>query len=355
MKKKIFLILTLVLIIILLYNFTPVFAPLKGEQKDNQEQVEISSPKAKTIYVSENGWLKLNGTSLINKYNEPIQLKGISSHGLQWYSDVLTKDNLKKLKETWNINAFRIAMYTAQNGYISNPEKYKEIVVNTVNSLIDLDMYVIIDWHTLADNNPNIYKEQAKSFFDEISLLYADKPNVIYEICNEPNGNSVSWNEEIKPYAEEIIPIIRKNSPLSLIIVGTPSWCKELKPVADSPLEFENILYSCHFYANTHGKDLRDEVSKALERKLPIIVSEFGTTDASGNGNVNTEETKNWINFLNEKSISYINWSFSYKDESSAILRKEFIEPSQDDSLNEKDLNTYLTESGLLIKELYKN
>lgn len=342
MNKKIILILILILIIIFLYNFTPIFAPLKENSK-----------KAKSPYVSENGWLKLNGTSLRNKYDETIQLKGISSHGLQWYADVLTNNNLKNLKDTWNTNAFRLAMYTAENGYISNPEKYKEIVINTVNMLIDLDMYVIIDWHTLTDNNPNNYKEQAKAFFDEISLLYADKPNVIYEICNEPNGNSVSWEDEVKPYAEEIIPVIRKNSPSSLIIVGTPSWCKELKPVADSPLKFENILYSCHFYANTHGKDLRDEVSIALEKNLPIIVSEFGTTDASGNGEVNKDETKTWINFLNEKKISYINWSFSYKDESSAILKKEFVENISEQSSAERDLNNYLTESGTLVKELY--
>ena len=96
-----------------------------------------------------------------------------------------------------------------KNGYISDKENIKNKVIEIADNVIDLDMYVIIDWHILMDNNPNTHKEEAKEFFREMSTLYADTPNVIYEICNEPNGNSVTWDKSIKPYAEEIIPIIR--------------------------------------------------------------------------------------------------------------------------------------------------
>lgn len=352
--KKCFLIIIIFIVtILILYNFTPIFEPLK----------EIIVP---TQYVHDNGWLKVEGAKLKNNKNQDFILKGISSHGIQWYSDILTYNNLKILKETWNINVFRIAMYTTENGYISNKENIKQKLIEIANNVIDLDMYVIIDWHTLTDNDPNIYKAEAKLFFDEISTLYKDTPNVIYEICNEPNGNSVNWNENIKPYAEEIIPIIRKNSPNSLIIVGTPSWCKELSPVAQNPLNYENILYSCHFYAGTHKQELRNEIDKALNNNLPIIVSEWGTTDASGNGSVDTEETKKWIEFLKNKNISFINWSFSYKDESSAIINKNFSTENQQTVNNynensstttnelEKNMcvNDYLTESGKLVKSL---
>ena len=300
----------------------------------------------KTPFVSYNGWLKVENTNLKNNKNEVFTLKGISSHGLQWFSDILTYDNLKNLKETWKINVFRIAMYTDENGYISKKEETKNNLKRIVNDLIDLDMYVIIDWHILHDNNPNIYKEDAKKFFAEISELYKDTPNVIYEICNEPNGNDVTWDKDVKPYAEEIIPIIRKNSPKSLIIVGTPCWCQQLEPAANNPLKYENILYSCHFYAGTHKQWLRDEVSKALTKNLPIIISEFGTTDASGNGNVDIEESKKWIDFLNEKNISYINWSFAYKNESSAIILENY------GNNKNQDFNNYLSESGKFIKSI---
>ena len=237
--------------------------------------------------------------------------------------------------------------------------KMKQKLIEITNNLIDLDMYVIIDWHTLKDNDPNKYKEDAKVFFDEISTLYKDSPNIIYEICNEPSGNTVTWDDQIKPYAEEIIPIIRKNAPKSLIIVGTPNWCKDLTSPSNNKLNYENILYSCHFYAGTHKQELRDEIDKALQNNLPVIVSEWGTTDASGNGSVDIEESKKWIEYLNSKKISHINWSFSNKNESSAIIRQDYLEnPDNNDTSNNEDnlkndFNDYLTESGKFVKSIF--
>lgn len=361
--KKIFVMILILIIIFLLYNFTPVFAPIK-EQLEEEKYSQ---------FVSDNGWLTVEQTKIKNSRNEDFSLKGVSSHGIQWYSEILTYDNLKNLKETWGINVFRIAMYTNENGYISNPDAIKQKVIEIANNVIDLDMYVIIDWHTLSDNDPNQYKNEAKIFFEEMSTLYANTPNVIYEICNEPSGNTVTWDEQIKPYAEEIIPIIRANSPNSLIIVGTPNWCKNLDVVADNPLSYSNILYSCHFYAGSHGEDLQKSIDYALSKNLPIFVSEWGTTDASGNGSIYLDESKQWIDFLNERNIGFVNWSFSNKNETSAILsytyniNTQIDENAQTgtnsaitnlatstnssfDTSTQTDFNNYLTDSGKFVK-----
>ena len=68
------------------------------------------------------------------------------------------------------------------------------------------DMYVIVDWHILSDNNPNMHKDEAIDFFAQMSKEFSGHNNVIYEICNEPNGGT-SW-EEIKSYAQEVIPCL---------------------------------------------------------------------------------------------------------------------------------------------------
>ena len=296
-----------------------------------------------TPYVSHNGFLKVKDSNLVNQYNKKIQLKGLSSHGLQWYSDLITSENLQYLKENLNINVFRIAMYTAENGYISNKENIKQKAMEITDMAINLDLYVIIDWHILSDGNPNTYKEDAKEFFDEFSEKYKDAPNVIYEICNEPNG--VSWDNDVKPYAEEIIPIIRNNSPKSLIIVGNPNWCRDLDKVKDNPLDFENVMYSCHFYAGSHLKEIKEKLQIAFDNNLPIFVSEWGTTDYTGNGNVYRDESIELINFINEHNISWVNWSFCNKNEGSAILKSDY-------SLNFSNIDEYLSESGMLVKEL---
>ena len=298
----------------------------------------------KTPYVSYNGFLKVKGSTLVNQYNNEIQLRGLSSHGLQWYSDLITTENLQYLKENFNINVFRIAMYTAENGYINNKETIKQKAMEITDMAISLDLYVIIDWHILSDGNPNMYKDEAKEFFDEFSNKYKNVPNVIYEICNEPNGQNVTWDNDVKPYAEEIIPVIRNNSPKSLVIVGTPNWCRDLDKVINNTLDFDNVLYSCHFYAGSHLKEIKEKLQIAFDNKLPVFVSEWGTTNYTGDGNPYENESTELINILNENNISWVNWSFCNKNEGSAILMPSY-------NLN-SNIDEYLSESGKIVKNL---
>ena len=181
-------------------------------------------------------------------------------------------------------------------------------------------MYVIIDWHILSDSNPNTYKKQAKAFFKSMAQKYQGHENVIYEICNEPNGGA-SW-EDVKSYADEIIPVIRGNGAQNVILVGTPNWSQEVMQAAADPLSgYENIMYTLHFYAATHKDDLRQKLSDAVQAHLPVFVSEFGICDASGNGAIDTEQADTWLSLLDSYEISYVAWNLSNKEESSALLK----------------------------------
>lgn len=313
-------------------------------QIDLVKKEEVKDKKIeKNNLVSYNGKLKISGVDLVNQYNEKVQLRGISTHGIQWYSKYANESNIKTLRDVWNANVIRIAMYTEENGYIYD-KNLKNKVEEIVNISIKLDMYVIIDWHILSDNNPNIHKEEAKLFFDEMSKKYENVENVIFEICNEPNGN-VTWNNDIKPYAEEIIKIIRNNSD-NIIIVGTGTWSQDIHEASNNPLNYNNIMYACHFYAGTHKSWLRDRIDYARNKGIAIIVSEFGVSNADGTGGVFKEETLEWLNYLNDKNISWINWSLSDKNETSALL----IPNTPTNDISDK----YLSESGKIIKEQMK-
>ncbi len=293
-----------------------------------------------------NGFLKVDGTKLKNRFGQEIQLKGVSSHGVQWeYTDIITKENLKYLRDEWDMNVFRIAMYTEEGGYINDKETNKQKVISIIDICIDLDIYVVVDWHNLKDGDPNKNKEAAREFFEFISEKYKNVPNVIYEICNEPNG--VLWTEHIKPYANEIIEIIRKNTPKSLIIVGTPDYSKDIVSVVNSKLEYNNILYAFHFYASTHTEIYRQFIKYALENDVPVFVSEWGTGNYTGDGGFDYVNSEEWMKFLDENNISWINWSFSYKDESTAIVK-----PDIKDNINIIEEN--LTDSGKYIKNKMK-
>lgn len=269
--------------------------------------------------LEEHGALSVNGTNIIDENGEKFQLKGVSTHGLQWYPQYVNKETFEYMRDNWKINAVRLAMYSDPNvGYNTNLHK---IVENGVEYATDAGLYVIIDWHILSDGNPNTNKVAAINFFKEMAEKYKENNNVIYEICNEPNGD-VQWERDIKPYAQDVIKEIREIDEDAIIVVGTPTWSQDVDVVAKSPINgYENIMYTLHFYAATHKDYLRQKLNTALNAGLPIFVTEFGICDASGNGAVDIEEANKWIDYLNSNNISWMCWNLSNKNESSSILK----------------------------------
>ncbi len=283
--------------------------------------------------VSENGRLQVVGTQLCNEKGQPVVLRGMSSHGLHWYGQFASAGALASLKER-GANLFRVAMYTGEGGYLSDPS-LKEKAFAAVDAAVQQDMYVILDWHILSDGNPMDHGEQAAGFFTEAARRYRDTPNLLYEICNEPNGN-VSWQGQVKPYAQQAIAAIRAQDPKGVILVGSPTWSQDIHLAAQDPLEGENIMYTLHFYAGTHGQQLRDRIDQALALGAPIFVSEWGTSRADGGGGVYLEESKIWLDFLDQRSISWCNWSLCDKGETSAALNPG---ASPDGGWSEQDLS----------------
>ncbi len=296
--------------------------PAEEPKEESKEEPAEESEEAETDLAcpSVNGKLQVIGTQLSDKNGDPVQLRGVSTHGLAWFPEYVNQDCVNDLK-SWGANLLRLAMYTAESGgYCTDgdPEELKDLVRAGVEYATNADMYAIVDWHILSEGTPATYQSEAESFFDEMSKEFADHDNVLYEICNEPN--TADW-PEIKAYAEEIIPIIRANDPDAVIIVGTPNWSQDVDQAAADPItDQENIMYTLHFYAATHKDDLRDKMIAALDDGLPIFVTEFGICDASGNGDLDIDSANEWIRLMNEYDVSYAVWNLSNKEESSSIL-----------------------------------
>ena len=269
--------------------------------------------------VTENGWLQVRGTQLCNESGDPVVLRGMSTHGLQWYGQFANGQSIRNTA-AWGANVFRVAMYTGEGGYLSQPEVMEARAIAAVDAAVSADLYVILDWHILSDGNPSDHTAEAAAFFDRMSRRYADCPAVLYEICNEPNGN-VTWSGDVKPYAETVIRAIRANSPQAVILVGSPTWSQDIDKAAADPLTGDNLMYTLHFYAGTHGQWLRDRIDRVMAKGLSVFVSEWGASRADGGGGVFPEETKQWLDFLAARGVSWCSWSLCDKNESSAALK----------------------------------
>lgn len=308
------------------------------------QPAETEPPSSEALSVDastpfgQHGALHVENGKLTDADGNTVQLYGMSTHGIAWFPQYINYDSFRTLRDDWNTNCIRLAMYTAEyGGYCAggDKEQLKQLVRDGVSYATELGMYVIVDWHILSDCDPNQNKDEAIAFFREMAEAFADNDNVLYEICNEPNGGT-SW-DSIKSYAEEVIPVIRAQKPDAVILVGTPTWSQEIDKAAASPLDDSNVMYTLHFYAGTHKDDLRNRLETCVQNGLPVFVSEFGMCDASGNGANDFVSTTKWLELLNKYQISFCCWNLANKDESSSVFKASSTALSDwtDDDFNE--------------------
>jgi endoglucanase len=299
----------------------------------------LSFSLANAQFVKKHGQLSVKGTQLVDQNGEAIVLRGLSFGWHNWWGKFYNKDVVKTLHNDWNATVLRAAMGVDadENCYIQNPNESKAKIEAVIKAAIDQDIYVIIDFHS-----HNIHLKEAKVFFDEMSKKYAKYPNIIYEVFNEPNDES--W-EEVKAYSQEVIQVIRANDPKNIILVGSPNWDQDIHlPAKDPILGFNNLMYTMHFYAGTHGKWLRDRTDEAIKSGLPIFVSESAGMEATGDGPLNLIAWQEYIDWMEKNKLSWITWSVSSKVETCS-----FLKPNANSNGKWKDSD--IQESGLKTRE----
>ena len=297
---------------------------------------------SKAQFVKQHGQLSVQGTQLVDKNNNPIVLRGLSFGWHSMWPRFYNEKAVAWLKKDFNCNVVRAAMGIEQGEmpYIKEPKFSKEKIEAVVNGAIKSDIYVIIDWHS-----HNINLKEAKVFFAEISKKYAKYPNIIYEIFNEPDYET--W-PEVKAYAEEVIKVIRENDPNNIILIGSPRWDQDVDlPAADPIKGYSNLMYTMHFYAATHGKELRDRTDEAIKSGLPIFISESAGMEASGDGPLNMKAWQEYIDWMESRKLSWITWSVSDKEETCSILKKS---AKSEGKWKEEDLK----ESGIKVRQFLR-
>lgn len=282
-----------------------------------------SAPLAAPIDI--HGSLTVGGGKVVNKNGVPPQLRGMSFY---WSQAKVGKDfyNPKVVDwmvSDWNVSILRAAMAvegdwsTAEKGYLSDPAGNKARVKAVVDAAIAKGIYVIIDWH---DHNALDHKAKALEFFTEMSQTYGKSPNVIFEIFNEPLD--VPWSS-LKTYATDLLAAIRKNSD-NLVVVGTGKWDTELIPPSKDPITgYQNVAYAFHMYASEewHHTHYMKRADSAIAAGLPLFVSEWGLSQANGNGTLNMPWINGFWNWMESQKLSSCAWSITDAAESSASLK----------------------------------
>lgn len=299
--------------------------------------------------VAEHGQLSISGPHITDQNGNITSLAGPSFFwsNTGWQQErFYTKGAVETFAKDWNAGIIRVAMGAQGNGsYLDDEDGNIDRVVTVVNAAIKNGLYVIVDWHSHQAEQDI---EEAKLFFTAIAEAYGETPNLIYEIYNEPL-DTTDWDTVVKPYAEDLIETIRAVDPDNLIIVGTQSWAQDVDKAADNPItDQSNIIYALHFYAASHKDDLRKRAQYAIDKGLPLIISEWGSVTYNGDGHMDAKSTRKWMKFAKKNNLSHLNWSVSDKDETASMFKPG---ASSEGGWTDEDL----TPSGLLVRDIMRN
>ena len=279
-------------------------------------------PDSATSFVARHGALSVEDSRIVDQQGQALSLAGPS---LFWSNDKWQGEAfynaalVRHVAQDWNAGIIRAAMgVEAKGGYLDSPASNLAKIETIVEAAAAAGIYVIVDWHS---HHAEEHLSAAIDFFTGIATKYGHQPNLIYEIYNEPLRHA-SWTHTIKPYAERVIDAIRAVDPDNLIVVGTPTWSQDVDVASRNPITGRaNIAYAAHFYAGSHRQKLRDKIDVALKNGIPIMVTEWGSVAANGDGGIDYEETQLWTEFMRARQLTHCIWSISNKREGSAMIQ----------------------------------
>lgn len=293
-----------------------------------------SIPASALTPVEKHGRLHVCGTVITDQAGDTVQLRGVSMGWHCLWPRFYNTSTVSRIAKDWGAQAVRcsIGVNLGDISLEKRPDLAYACVDSIVKGAVENGIYVLIDFHSHPDN-----LELAKEFFTKVTEKYGHLPNLLYEIWNEPM--EVEW-AQTKAYAEALLPVLRRNAPDAVVVVPTPRWDQDIHLAAADPIVSDNnIVYSVHYYAATHGDWLRDRVQKAVDSGLPVFMAECAAMEHTGDGELDPESWKEWMALADRNRIGWMAWSVSDKLETCSMLHP--TAPSEGMRWSESDLKPW--------------
>ena len=206
------------------------------------------------------------------------------------------------------------------------PREYLKLLDQAVDWCTELDLHVIIDWHSIGnlqmemfqDPMYNTSKPETFGFWRTIAQHFKGIPTIaFYELFNEPTLyrgqlGSMSWSEW-KRLNEDMIQLIRSYDTEKITLVAGLDWAYDLTPVNIEPINAEGIGYVTHPYANKRSRPWEpkwEEDFGFAAGRYPIIATEIGFSVPKGTVLTDDDYGKRIVHYLEGKGISWTAWCF---------------------------------------------
>jgi hypothetical protein len=229
-----------------------------------------------------------------NKFKDPVGnsvvLRGVSlteiRHMEEAYGHKFMIDLLTNKDQGWYTKILRIPVGGDRWNTSNFDELFNRYLKPTVDYATEKGLYVIIDWHYIAD--PRNHQQDTLAFWQYIAPKFAAYGNVLYETFNEVSVNATNgmnwsaWKQVAQPW----VNAIRQAGAPNILLMCAPHYCQHTREAASDPFydpmfpNQPNIAYVTHIYPEyySRGSNLNDydyELKPVLER-FPMIVTEWG-------------------------------------------------------------------------------
>jgi aryl-phospho-beta-D-glucosidase BglC (GH1 family) len=301
------------------------------DRAPGQRTYTVDNKKMPLISVKGNKFVDPNGNTVLFRglaISDPDKLE-MQGH---W-----SKDHFIKVKEM-GTKLVRIPIHPVA-WRERTPAEYIKLLDQAVGWCTELEMYIILDWHTIGNLETGVFqdpmyetsKQETYSFWRIMARHYAGHNTVaFYELFNEPTTyrnqlGPISWDAWKKSVEEQII-IIRSHNPQAIPLVAGFDWAYDLTPLLLSPIAAEGIGYTTHPYANKRSQPWEpkwEEDFGFAAAKYPIIATEFGgfarppstnaqpaAAESPERANRNVTYGPAIIKYLEGKGISWTVWCF---------------------------------------------
>ncbi len=203
---------------------------------------------------------------------------------------------------------------------------YLALLDQAVAWCTELNMHVIIDWHSIGNLKAGLYQnpmyttsmDETAQFWRTIARHFAGHHTVaFYELFNEPtnfNGQlgRVSW-DDWKKINEDLIGIVRGYDREVVPLVAGFDWAYDLSPLRLNPVDAEGIGYVTHPYPHKRMAPFEpkwEENFGFASGSFPIIATEIGFTLGKYGMAENGAYGKAIVDYLEHRGISWVAWVF---------------------------------------------
>jgi endoglucanase len=156
-----------------------------------------------TAHAISTPWLSISGRFIRDPQGNNVVLRGVSlidvsvANSRPRNAQTLT-NMLTDAADGWYARVVRFPVYPnaidGQPGWIANPDNYFNNHLDpAIQNCISKQIYCIIDWHYISDYTSSTIDTTTRAFWSYVAPRYANTPNVIFELYNEPI-NPDNWS-----------------------------------------------------------------------------------------------------------------------------------------------------------------